>query len=90
MKKSFFIVALSCASFMSANSLKNEEFTSFDSPFDLKIAAAYPIYYTTSCGVAAVTYSNGMSEEAMLEWADRLEENYCGTDAPYSNTSGMY
>ncbi|MBT0551126.1 hypothetical protein [Riemerella anatipestifer] len=86
----FFVVALLGASLLSANTLKNEEFASFDTPFDLKITAAYPIYYTTSCGVAAVTYNNGMSAEAMLEWADRLEENYCSADAPYSNTSGMY
>ena len=93
MKKMFLIAGILAAGFISANTKveTNEEFAISKNKNEIAIKsvekdsqlnnqlvkALYPIYYTTSCGVAAVTNQTGWSEAQILGWAAALEENYC-------------
>jgi|GEM_PF-1073328 len=93
MKKLILIIGILTAGIVSANtnSLTNEESSNIktekkivvkSSEKDSKIVekyskVLYPIYYTTSCGVSAVTNQTTWTEEQIMAWAAALEENYC-------------
>lgn len=93
MKKFILIAGILTVGIMSANtfSVKNEKVIStkieklttsksLEKDNKLQISylkAFYPIYYTTSCGVAATTNQSNWTEAQMMAWADALESNYC-------------
>lgn len=97
MKKLLIIVTLGVAGIMTANTTKMNicetqnsislQGVKSDTNF---LEALYSVYLVTSCGVPAVTEIKDATLEKIVEWAEKIEENYCGPNAPYSNTSGVY
>ncbi|PWW19392.1 MULTISPECIES: hypothetical protein [unclassified Chryseobacterium] len=92
MKKIILIAGILTAGIMSAATApsKNEKSTTSkiqkenrievlkkDSKTKKKYSKFYPIYYTTSCGVAAVTNQSNWSEAQIMAWTEALEANYC-------------
>lgn len=92
MKKLILIAGILTAGIMTANttSSNNEKSTiskskkeitvkslKKDSKLENKYSKFYPIYYTTSCGIAASTNQTGWTGAQIMAWAEALEANYC-------------
>ena len=88
MKKVILIAGILTAGIMSANTtssnnaksatVKSETVsTSKSLRKNAKSKKFYPIYYTTSCGIAASTNQTDWTVGQMMAWAEALETNYC-------------
>lgn len=80
MKKLVLVVGILVTGFVSAKNTTIEN----------KAIKGACVTYTSECGVIAQTCNTeGLSLMDLIDWANRIEANYCAPNAPYSNTPGL-